>query len=173
MYCWYCQRQMPHMGALLLHECCPAERVRPAQFRVPTCRTEVATNGHGVMALPSSFGAEAGFGVYASRAFFKNEYVTFYAGEEIGRAEALRRQKLGRQSHIRALIIGHVYIDGIRGADAQLGDGLASVINHAHPFNVAFAEFPTMCPPVMYVRALRDIAAGEELSITYAQTYWR
>lgn len=101
-----------------------------------------------------------GRGLFATRGFTIGEFVCEYAGEKITHGEALRRHQL------KGVKSGHdFYLDvgGGRIIDGAVGGNCARWINHSCIPN---------CVPVdkkgsTFIRAARNISAGEELNVDY------
>ena len=116
---------------------------------------------------PSRLGKQAGNGVYAARPFRKGETLTYYGGDDIGRAgtrageaalEEARRGPAGRY----ILNLGGRYIK----PDLQSP-------NPAHMLNDAGHKHANAeCRGGGEVRARRAIGAGEELFWCYGVGYW-
>jgi hypothetical protein len=156
----------------------------------------LATVGNGVEVGPSKLGLAAGNGVFATRPFKKNELITEYDGELLSYDEARRREKEQgwlAVSHYRAVILNWQTLAGLRAPVA--GKGAASMINDAEPSiprlrdtmpkvtgdgqlvknNVRFVSRwdEGVMRNRIFACALRDIAAGEELFVSYERDYWR
>ena len=108
-------------------------------------------------------GGKNGSGLFAARDFRKGEYLTVYAGEPIDRNEHYRRRLAGVGDHV--MEIAGALIDGAVG-----GNG-AELINSAlHRKGMhENAKFSTTTGSV---KALRDIAAGQEICMSYYGGYW-
>jgi hypothetical protein len=106
-----------------------------------------------------------GNGVFARRKIRAGERIIEYRGERISWQEALRREaaKEGPVNHtfLFSLEDGRVIDGGRRGNDARW-------INHACEPNCEAEEDEK---GRVYIRALRDIARGEELNYNYALIY--
>lgn len=129
------------------------------------------TVGNGLR-VKKSFIPDAGFGLFATRDFLKNEYITHYEGDLISRQEALARRSRGEDSHIKCLHLMGDCIDGIKGNSAVKGCGGASLVNDARSQKGNNTRFETRNGTI-WLRATRDIAKGEELLASYGRTYWR
>ena len=100
-----------------------------------------------------------GKGCFATKAFSRRKKIAEYSGERISDLEARKRAR-GRR-HLRICDIdGKWSIDGARG-----GNG-THYINHSCDPN---AYMQTLYGHVLFF-ALRDINAGEEITIDYEQT---
>ena len=101
----------------------------------------------------------SGWGVYTRAAISKNTRIIDYAGEKISHAESLRREK-------RQLARGEVWcftVDKKWVRDASVGGNLARFINHTCTPNC----YAQVIGDVIWIRAARNIKAGEELSYNY------
>lgn len=133
----------------------------------------------------------AGLGVFARTAIRRGEFVTEYSGELIDWNVASARRSNGIDTHI--IGVGQ-FIDAIDSrVTAKLSlnyysenHGVGGFINDPHntgsTANVAYhwyqqgREFPTPTLPLyssgrVFLKALRDINAGEELLVNYDSTY--
>ena len=100
-----------------------------------------------------------GKGCFATAFFPKGKKITEYTGELISRREVARRVKT-RRKHRICPINYYWHLDGARG-----GNG-THYINHCCEPN---AYMRTLYGHVLFF-ALRDIRAGEEITIDYEQT---
>jgi uncharacterized protein len=101
----------------------------------------------------------AGWGVYTRLAITKNSRIIDYAGEKISHRESLRRER-------RQLAKGHVWcftVDDRTVRDASVGGNIARFINHACRPNC----YTQVVGDVIWIRAARNIRAGEELTYDY------
>jgi SET domain-containing protein len=101
----------------------------------------------------------AGWGVYTRRAITKNTRIIEYAGEKISHQESARRER-------RQLARGEVWcftVDRHFVRDAEVGGNLARFINHACRPNC----YTQVIGDTIWIRAARNIRAGEELSYDY------
>ena len=101
-----------------------------------------------------------GTGCFATVAFRKRRKIAELTGERVSRVEAARRMRGKERLHICA-------IDSYWGIDSSVGGNAAQFINHS-------------CQPNSFVRimhgriiffALRDIEAGEEITLDYIESY--
>jgi SET domain-containing protein len=139
---------------------------------MPRSVQEVCTLGYGVEKRPSGI-AGAGDGLYATQAFSKNQYITFYDGERISRTEALKRRANGKDSHIRSTGLFMDCIDGFTGSSIYLGCGAASLVNDGRSSTINNCKLINDSTGNTYLKALRDISLGEELLYSYGRNYWR
>lgn len=149
-------------------------KMRMTQFQIMRFnepRSPQCTVGDGLK-VDTSLIKRAGFGLFATRDFRKNEYITHYEGEMISRQEALARRSRGEDSHIKCLHLMGDCIDGIKGKFAVKGCGGASLVNDARSQRGNNSRFETRNGTI-WLRATRDIAKGEELYASYGRTYWR
>jgi SET domain-containing protein len=102
-----------------------------------------------------------GKGVYALRSLCAGERLIEYTGESITWAEALRRHPHDPAQPTHTF---YFHIDDGRVIDAKYGGNSSRWINHSCAPNCE-AE-PTDCGRV-FIRALRQIAVGEELFYDY------
>jgi SET domain-containing protein len=101
----------------------------------------------------------AGWGVYTRHPITKNSRIIDYAGEKISHRESLRRERL-------QLPRGEVWcftVDARTVRDASVGGNIARFINHACKPNC----YSQVIGDVIWIRAGRNIAAGEELTYDY------
>jgi len=101
----------------------------------------------------------AGWGVYTRTDITKNTRIIDYAGEKISHAESLRREK-------RQLARGEVWcftVDRTWVRDAAVGGNIARFINHSCRPNC----YSQVIGDTIWIRAARNIKAGEELSYDY------
>jgi hypothetical protein len=101
----------------------------------------------------------AGWGVYTRRPITKNSRIVDYAGEKISHQESLRRER-------GQLARGEVWcftVDARTVRDASVGGNIARFINHACRPNC----YSQVVGDVVWIRAARNIAAGEELTYDY------
>ena len=101
-----------------------------------------------------------GRGCFATKFFAKRRKIAELTGERVSRVEAARRMRGRRRLHICA-------VDSYWGIDASRGGNGTQFINHS-------------CAPNTFIRimhghiiffALRDIEAGEELTLDYVESY--
>ena len=101
----------------------------------------------------------AGWGVYTRVPITKNTRIIDYAGEKISHGESLRRER-------KQLARGEVWcftVDKRTVRDASVGGNVARFINHACKPNC----YSQVIGDVVWIRAGRNIAAGEELTYDY------
>jgi hypothetical protein len=101
----------------------------------------------------------AGWGVYTRLPITKNTRIIDYAGEKISHGESIRR---GRKQLAR----GEVWcftVDRRTVRDASVGGNIARFINHACKPNC----YSQVIGDVVWIRAGRNIGAGEELTYDY------
>jgi len=102
----------------------------------------------------------AGWGVYTRAAITKNTRIIHYAGEKISHAESLRRER--RQLRRGEIWCFTVNRRSVR--DAAVGGNLARFINHACRPNC----YVQVIGDVIWIRASRNLRAGEELTYDYS-----
>lgn len=102
----------------------------------------------------------AGWGVYALEPIAKNSRIVEYAGQIISWAESERRER----RYIRRGCIWCFVLKAKRTVvDAAVGGNIARFINHACRPNC----YTQVIDDVIWIRASRTIAAGEELTYDY------
>lgn len=111
----------------------------------------------------------AGRGLFASTAIAKNTRITWYEGERLDRAAALRRAD---SSFLRSTDY-YTIIDGTRNPEGAMGG--ASFANHSAHGNVRLANVfdKRTHSNVPVLIANRHIDAGEELLYNYGRHYWK
>ena len=100
-----------------------------------------------------------GWGVYATQSISKNKRIISYTGEKISNKESLKRER----KYIRS---GHIWCFKLTNRtviDAGVGGNIARFINHACKPN-CYIEIKK---GVIWVRAAKTIAKGEELTYHY------
>ena len=101
----------------------------------------------------------AGWGVFATRPIPKNTRIIDYAGEKIPNRESLKREtRYLRKGHIWCFKLNRLYV-----RDAAVGGNIARFINHSCTPNCWFEVVGT----TIWIRAARNIRAGEELTYDY------
>ena len=101
----------------------------------------------------------SGDGVFALQSITKNTRIIDYAGEMISHAESARREA-------RQLPRGRIWcftVSRRRVRDASVGGNLARFINHACRPNC----YSQVIGDIIWIRAARNIRAGEELTYDY------
>lgn len=124
---------------------------------------------------------DAGNGLFATRDFRRHELVTEYQGVELPASsirELVTEQGWARASHTISLR-GPTVLDGLKDPKAAVGRGGASFANDARCpalTNAAFSwRAASRSEPHksrVFLRAKRDIAAGEEIFVSYGSDYW-
>lgn len=114
----------------------------------------------------------AGRGVFANRALPRNFIVTWFDGDKVERdAYATSTETEYR----RTLVAHESCVDGIR--EPSAGRGAGSFLNHGHgdAVNCRFkrVECNDGTVPVLVIATTRDVAAGEELLVSYGTGYWK
>lgn len=100
-----------------------------------------------------------GWGVFATEAIHKNKRIIHYAGEKISNQQSLRREA-------RYIKRGHIWCFKLTNRtviDAGVGGNDARFINHSCRPNC----YIDIKDGVIWIRAARTIAKGEELSYDY------
>lgn len=135
--------------------------------------------GGGVHVAPSTLPG-AGRGLFADRDFAPGDWVTGMDGAVFGGKDAARRNvaRGWPASHLRTLVPGAWWLDGLREDDPPAGAGGGSYANDARgPGNnarlvvVRDAALPTL--GVVFLRATRAIPRGAEVCVSYGRGYWR
>jgi len=104
----------------------------------------------------------SGWGVYATRPITKNTRIVSYDGEKITHKES-------RDREARYLEKGQIWCFTLNNRwviDAHVGGSIARYINHACKPNC----YSWVKDGVIWIRAARNIKAGEELSYDYNTT---
>jgi SET domain-containing protein len=101
-----------------------------------------------------------GKGCFATVAFRRRRKVAELTGERVSRVEAARRMRGKRRLHICA-------IDSYWGVDSSHGGNGTQYVNHCCEPNC----FMRITRGHIIIYALRDIRAGEELTLDYGETY--
>ena len=101
----------------------------------------------------------AGWGVYAAERITKNSRIVHYAGEKITARESTPRERAQvARGRIWCFTINRRFV-----RDASVGGNLARFINHACLPNC----YAQVIGDVVWIRAGRTIAPGEELTYDY------
>jgi SET domain-containing protein len=101
-----------------------------------------------------------GLGCFAKVKFLKNTQIAAYTGERITHTEAISRLVGANGKHISQLDVDH-YIDG------RIGGNETQYINHSCEPNADVV----ISDGVMIVVALREIRAGEEVTVDYLNSF--
>ena len=100
-----------------------------------------------------------GWGVFATASIPKNKRVVDYAGEKLRTKDSITRQE-------RQLAKGHIWCFELNRAwvvDAEVGGNVARFINHSCTPNC----YVQIDKGIIWIRAARTIARGEEISYDY------
>jgi uncharacterized protein len=100
-----------------------------------------------------------GWGVYATTRIPKNKRIIDYAGEKISNQESLKRER-------RYIRNGHIWCFKLTNRtviDAGVGGNVARYINHSCSPNC----YIDIKKGIIWIRAARTIARGEELTYDY------
>ncbi len=146
----------------------------------------LATIGDGVEVKESTI-PHTGNGLFATRAFQKDEYITEYAGRRRDAKDA----KHMPGSHIRSLVSQVYAIDGAydeegntidnpqrtrqgKGGGAFANDAMGPRNNarYTHLDGPLFRGAETPNERIVLLQATRNIAAGEEIFVAYGIDYW-
>jgi hypothetical protein len=97
--------------------------------------------GDGVYLAPSGAlpGVDTGLGLFTSRAFKKNDYITEYDGEFINREASAKLKREGLASHVMSLGNSFMFLDGLR--IPAMGRGGSSFANEAREGQTANCKF--------------------------------
>lgn len=147
------------------------------------------TIGNGVVLGPSTLGPTVGHGLFASRPFRRNDWVTGLDGLVCSGYDSHRRlirQGALQTSHTSTLIRNHMWLDGLKIRNPPPGVGGGSYANDASfdpvsqqltrtPNNTVFRfvndpVLPNV--PVLFLRAVVDIPIGTEITVGYGRDYW-
>lgn len=178
-------------------------REQDVQEEYERVRAAVRVNESRRVALHPSLIQGADAGLFAETSIAAGDPVTEYAGKLITKEEARRLQREGKATHVRSHITGQWAIDGLQTPDgvpltAQNaerllgGRGLGAFANDAFYPNAvydfvdsavnarAIAAFqrgvntrPLPSERITFLRALRPLAAGDEIYVDYGDAYWR
>lgn len=119
-------------------------------------RVEVTETGVRIIRRRSKI---SGWGVFAAEPINKNKRIIQYSGEKISSAEADRRErKYQKKGHIWCFTLNRRLF-----RDGNIGGSTARFINHACAGN-CYAE---VVDDVVWIRAAKNIAKGDELSYDY------
>jgi len=100
-----------------------------------------------------------GWGVYATGRIPKNTRIIHYAGEKITHRESrVREARYERQGRIWCFRLNNRWV-----IDAAVGGNLARFVNHSCRPNC----YTQIVGDVIWIRAARTIAPGEELTYNY------
>lgn len=147
-------------------------------------KNAVASIGYGVRVKPSTI-PDAGLGLFASKNFKKNEMITEFDGNIIDKetAKKVQRTRPSATFHFVGLTLGFSVIDGVK--IAIPGRGGASFANDSMnnpPYNATFFRTKKVMPDLpdqrtgdleltrLFLKALRDIAKGEEIFVDYGHS---
>ena len=124
-------------------------RSRPVWARGPAPKTRLVRRKSNV----------AGWGVFTQSRITKNTRIIDYAGERITSRQSERRE----QRHLKAGRIWCFAVSRRHVIDASVGGNLAKFINHSCRPNC----YSQVIGGVIWIRAARNIRAGEELTYRY------
>lgn len=142
----------------------------------------LATIGNGVSVRRSNIPG-AGSGLFADRLFPRGAFITQFDGELVDNLFARVLRDNGLATHVLTLAPMHTAIHGIE--VAIVGRGGASLANDAgfrpderydgRRNNSKFVKVSAMdgIDEKILLRAVRDIRAGEEITVSYEAGYWR
>ncbi len=100
-----------------------------------------------------------GWGVFACEPIAKNKRIVHYAGERVSHTESLKREaRYLRRGEIWCFKLNNRWV-----VDAAVGGNIARFINHSCTPNC----YAHIADGTIWIRAARNIAAGEELTYDY------
>eukprot|EP00775_Hariotina_reticulata_P009324 gene9324-9489_t len=110
------------------------------------------------------------------RPFVKHDLITEYCGPLIDHEKACKLRRQGKHTHVRVLNSQWLYINGLK--EPTPGAGGASFANDARDSTVNNAAFIQkfdykLGRDRVFIKACRDIDAGEEVFVSYGSTYWQ
>jgi len=113
-------------------------------------------------------------GLFTTVNIKKNHLITEYNGIPINRERAMSLRKEGKATHIKGLNYD-LFLDGNRWP--KLGQGAAQMANDAKDSKKNNSKFvvkfdSSVGREVCFLKALRDIEAGEEIFVSYGKGYW-
>lgn len=101
----------------------------------------------------------SGWGVYTKAAITKNSRVVDYAGELISHKESLKRERRQiKKGQVWCFMVNRKWV-----RDGQVGGNIARFINHSCKGNC----YTQILGNTIWIRASRNIKAGEELTYDY------
>ena len=121
---------------------------------------------------------ESGNGLFATKSFNAGEWVTNYSGPRINRPEAEKLKALKEHSHLKTVEFGFQIINGIKhpsfAREKIKGGGSFANDSRNGKQNAMFVTVydETKEKYKVFLQALRDIAAGEEILVNYGSTWW-
>ncbi|CAG0913148.1 unnamed protein product [Notodromas monacha] len=134
------------------------------------CNNHVTQQGLGIMVqIFKTSTRRRGWGLRSIEDVKQRQFVCQYAGEWITRTEAVRRNDMSYtlEFHVEDALL----------LDAKYSGNVGRFINHSCKPNLALIRvmkdkrehrFPRAC-----LFALRDISAGEELTLNYGEQFWK
>ncbi|MEO7271372.1 MAG: SET domain-containing protein-lysine N-methyltransferase [Vicinamibacterales bacterium] len=101
-----------------------------------------------------------GWGVFATQPITKNTRIIEYTGEKINNRESLKREiRYLKNGHIWCFKLNRQYV-----RDGAVGGNVSRFINHACKPNC----YTQIIGQTIWVRAAKNIAAGDELTYDYS-----
>jgi len=144
-----------------------------------------AVLGRGVVVKKSTIPG-AGNGLFTTKVFQPGASVTEYDGVIIGRTEAVKLREKGEATHCRSLGY-HLVIDGreidVEKGDGGIGRGGGAFANHGGSASIN-SHFVTrqqlegvsrkglQSLDRVFIVADRELAAGEEVMVSYGKGFW-
>lgn len=146
----------------------------------------VATLGNGVIAQRSHLAdvPATEFGLFATKPFRAKEFITEYDGDLLDWRQAQTLRAQGQDTHLRSLHSMHSAIDGREVAKRRpFGRGGGALANDCrddknNALMVKVESATGSAPPTgirdrIFLQAIRDIALGDEITVSYGKDYWR
>jgi hypothetical protein len=118
-------------------------------------------------------------GLFATKDFCKNDFITRYVGKTISWAEAKRRKKSNDVSHVRRLLPFVSAVDGDTKGVITPGKGGGSWINDPRDNRKVNSTYETKelsrsnPTPIIVMKATKNIKRGTEIFASYGAGYWR
>ena len=136
----------------------------PSQISTTPLPILQAEDRGSVVVKPSLLGEKAGLGLFAARSFVEGQRICMYTGQRHGmKGEATRTP----QGYVMILADG-LLIDA--GPCPEVAARYANDNIRKDAINTCFKKEPKFLRAVLL--AARDIAAGEELYVSYGKYYW-
>ncbi len=125
-------------------------------MKTPRARVEITETGCRIIRKKSRI---AGWGVYAAAPINKNKRIVQYTGERVTSAEADRREThYQKNGQIWCFTLNRAWF-----LDGNVGGSTARFINHGCKGNC----YSEVLKGVVWIRASKNIAKGEELTYDY------
>jgi len=125
-------------------------------MKTPRARVEITETGCRIIRKKSRI---AGWGVYAAAPINKNKRIVQYTGEKVTSDEADRREtRYQKKGQIWCFTLNRKWF-----LDGNVGGSTARFINHGGKGNC----YSEVVKGVVWIRASKNIAKGEELTYDY------